>query len=174
MPDASPRSVKRSSSLDVPSNFHDSQSWGSATAAIFSALLASLSATQRTLLAVNDATSDEPTACAIAALPPTSSLRVVACVAERVSFQRSAGRITFPSESKRTIPCCWPPIAMAATSDSPPACAIASLRALHHFSGSTSVPSGCAARPSRISSPVSALRITIFTDCVDESTPATS
>jgi hypothetical protein len=40
--------------------------------------------------------------------------------------------------------------------------------------GSTSVPSGWAARPSRTQAPVCASRTTTFTDWVEESTPATS
>ena len=56
----------------------------------------------------------------------------------------------------------------------PPAIFIASSVALHHFAGSTSLPSGCGARPSRISSPLIASRITTFTDCVEVSIPATN
>ena len=44
----------------------------------------------------------------------------------------------------------------------------------HHAAGSTSVPSGCGARPSRTSAPVSASRTTTLHDWVERSTPATS
>ena len=48
---------------------------------------------------------------------------------------------------------------------------IAACRASHQAAGSTSVPGGCGARPCRTSAPVSASRITTVHDCVDESTP---
>ena len=44
----------------------------------------------------------------------------------------------------------------------------------HQAAGSTSVPSGCGARPCRTSAPVSASRITTLQDWVEESIPATS
>ena len=50
------------------------------------------------------------------------------------------------------------------TSARPPASASALSRACSQWAGSTSVPSGCDARPWRTNSPVSALRITTFTD----------
>src|SRR5690606_30144155 len=62
----------------------------------------------------------------------------------------------------------------AATSAMPPASAIAVCSARHHASGSTDVPSGCAARPCRTMSPVAASMMTTLHDCVDESTPITS
>src|SRR4051794_19497345 len=71
------------------------------------------------------------------------------------------------------MPCCWPATAMARTSSSSPA-EVASSYAAHHAAGSTSVPSGCAARPSRTTAPVDASQTTTLVDCVDESTPATS
>src|SRR5699024_7442164 len=48
------------------------------------------------------------------------------------------------------------------------------LRASHQALGSTDVPSGCDALPSRCRAPVSASRITTLQDCVEESIPATS
>src|SRR3569833_1717893 len=51
---------------------------------------------------------------------------------------------------------------------------VASPNASHQAAGSTSVPSGCGARPVRTSSPVSASHTTTLVDWVDESTPATS
>src|SRR4051812_15882690 len=61
---------------------------------------------------------------------------------------------------------------MALTSSSRPFVAV--WNASHHAAGSTSVPSGCGARPVRTISPVSASHTTTLVDWVDESTPATS
>src|SRR5256885_5461352 len=70
------------------------------------------------------------------------------------------------------MPCCRPPTPMALTSSRRPFAA--SLKASHQAAGSTSVPSGCGARPVRTISPVSASHTTTLVDCVDESMPATS
>ena len=67
--------------------------------------------------------------------------------AERVSFHSSAGRTTSPRSSRQTMPCCWPPTAIAATSSSPPACGDRLVQGASQAAGSTSVPSGCGARP---------------------------
>src|SRR4051794_34365127 len=72
------------------------------------------------------------------------------------------------------MPCCWPPTATASTSSSPPASATAASSAAPHAAGSTSVPSGWAARPSRTVAPVSESRTRTLQDWVEESTPATS
>ena len=48
------------------------------------------------------------------------------------------------------------------------------LQRLHQAAGSTSVPSGCDARPERTSAPVASSRITTLQLWVEESTPATS
>src|SRR5690606_5942432 len=174
---------------------HGSQSCGSATAATRAAFSGSASRSQRSLVAVSDATGTEPIASAHACAPassadttrscasgtssarrasPSSRIRSRAAGAERVSFHRSASRTTFPSASSATSPCCCPPTASAATSSSPPAADAASRNASHHASGCTSVPSGCFADPVRTSAPVSASRTTTLQDCVDVSTPATS
>ena len=142
MPDASERSVNNFLKSSPPCRRHESQSWGSATAATLAALAFSLSASHLNFVAVNDATRTDPTFCAACASPPISALRSRADCAERVSFQRSAGRITSPLLSSVTIPCCWPPIEIAETSSRPPASAIALSRALSQWAGSTSVPSG--------------------------------
>src|SRR5690606_23508551 len=51
---------------------------------------------------------------------------------------------------------------------------VAAVNAVHHSAGSTSVASGCSARPLRTTAPVRASHTTTLVDCVDESTPATS
>src|SRR5699024_86295 len=61
----------------------------------------------------------------------------------------------------------------AATSSRPPAAAIADCSAVHHCSGSTSVPGGGGAEPVRTTAPESASAMTILQLCVEESTPAT-
>src|SRR5699024_179662 len=61
----------------------------------------------------------------------------------------------------------------AATSSRPPAAAIAVCSAVHHCSGSTSVPGGCGVEPVRTTAPESASAMTILQLCVEESTPAT-
>ena len=168
MPDASLRSEKsfpksRASPL-LCCSCQDSQSWGRATPATFAALSFSESASQRNFVAVKEATNTEPTCLAVSSFPPSSLLSAVAASAERVSFQRRASRITFPSESSATIPCCCPPIEIAATPSSPPAAAIAVSSALTQCAGLTSVPSGCVARPSRTNSPVTPSRMTTLQD----------
>ena len=168
MPDASLRSEKSfpksNASPFVCCICQDNQSWGRATPATFAALSFSESASQRNFVAVNDATKTEPTCLAVSASPPSSLFSAAAASAERVSFQSSASRITFPSESSATIPCCCPPIEIAATSPSPPAAAIAVSSAFTQCSGFTSVPSGCVARPSRTNSPVTPSRMTTLHD----------
>ncbi|CAB4567697.1 unannotated protein [freshwater metagenome] len=134
----------------------------------------SWSAIHPTFEAVNAATKSDPVALDIALAPPQSELRSVAACAERVSFHKSAGRTTSPLASSATIPCCCPPIEIAATSSNPPASIIALSNASFQCAGLISVPSGCAARPSRSNFPLSAWRITTLTDCVEESTPATN
>ena len=154
VPLASPRSVNKSAIDSLPEIFHEIQSWGSAIAATRAAFSGSFFANQRTLLAVNAATNADPTAFAISELPPTSEFNSAASAADLVSFQRSAGRITSPFLSSATIPCCCPATAIAATPSKPPAIFIASWVALHQCAGSTSLPSGCGARPSRITWPL--------------------
>ena len=90
-----------------------------------------------------------------------------------MSFHKSAGRMTFASSSRQTMPCCCAAIEIEAIPSRPPASASADCRAFHQLSGSTSVESGCWAHPLRTRSPVAASRTTTLHDCVDESTPAT-
>src|SRR6478735_6636393 len=113
-----------------------------------------------------------PTASAQAWGPPSSPTSSDAAAEERVSFHSNAFRTTLWSSVSATIPCCCPATAMARTSASSPA-EVASSYAAHQAAGSTSVPSGCAARPSRTISPVAASQTTTLVDWVDESTPAT-
>ena len=134
-----------------PCSCHESQSWGRATDATRAAFSGSLSANQRSFDAVNDATKTDPTLRAISALPPSSRFKSSAAFAERVSFHNSAGLITSPLLSSATMPCCCPAIEIAWTSSNPPASFIALSRAFFQCVGSTSVPSGCAARPWRTS-----------------------
>src|SRR5450631_2705801 len=81
--------------------------------------------------------------------------------------------MTRPEVSRATMPCCCPAIDTAATSSSPPAASIAASRASHHAPGSTSVPSGWAARPERTRVPRARSRMTTLQLCVEESMPAT-
>src|SRR5690606_27892889 len=133
----------------------------------------SASRSQRSLVAVKLATGTLPVRRASASAP-NSAMRSRAACAERVSFHSRASRMTRPSASSTTMPCCWPPTEIAATSSRPPASAMAARSASHHAAGATSVPSGCAARPVRTTAPVSASRTTTLQLWVDESTPATN
>ena len=93
--------------------------------------------------------------------------------AERCRSTAGAGRTTRPVSSRQTMPCCCAPTETAATPSSPPAPARADVSACHQAAGSTSVPGGCAARPSRTSAPAARRRgSTTLHDCVDESIPA--
>ena len=80
--------------------------------------------------------------------PPSSSIRSSAARAERVSFHSSAGRTTSPSSSRQHHAVLLPAdgdgrdVVEAAGRRRPPAAS-----ACHQASGSTSVPSGCGARP---------------------------
>ena len=168
MPDASLRSVNSLlKSFVAPlscCNCQDNQSWGRATPATLAALSFSESASQRNLVAVKDATKTEPTCFAISVAPPISEFKASAAAADRVSFHKSASRTTSPLASSVTMPCCCPPIEIAATSLNPPASLIAASSAFTQWAGFTSVPSGWLARPSRNNSPVTASRITTLQD----------
>ena len=73
------------------------------------------------------------------------------------------------------MPCCCPATLIAATVGAP-AAAHAALNAVHQLSGSCSLTgattAGCDADDEAITSPDARSRISIFVDCVDESTPA--
>ena len=99
-------------------------------------------------------------------------MRSTAALSERVSFQSRASRITAPSLSSAIMPCCWPAIDIAEILCEPNS-SRASDRAFHQCCGSISVPSGCGLEVDAISSPLSESLRTTFTDCVEESTPAT-
>jgi hypothetical protein len=149
-----------------------SQSCGSSTEATRRAAAGSCSASQRSLVTVKLATGTDPTASAHFSGPPSSVIRSAAAPAERVSFHSSAGRTTAPASSRATIPCCWPPTAIAATPSSrPPDDAESSAAA--QTAGSTSVASGCGAEPERTTSPVSASQTRTLVDWVEQSMPAT-
>ena len=72
------------------------QSWGSITPLARSATSGSFSATQRSLVTVKLATGTSPVASAQACGPPSSSMRAVACGAERLSFHSRASRTGSP------------------------------------------------------------------------------
>ena len=172
MPEASPRSVTRSSSAPVPRSFHVSQSCGRHTAAVRAAFSGSWVASQRSFVAVIDATGSVPVASAHSCAP-SSATRSAADCAERVSFHSSAGRTTSPSASRHTMPCCWPATAIASTPSRPPACGQRGLQRVPPARRVDLGAGGCGARPDRTCSPVVASRMTTVQDCVDESTPAT-
>ena len=130
-------------------------------------------ATQRSLLTVVAATGTTPVASA-QACAPSSSTRSSAAAAERVSFHSSAGAHDLAGLVEQHHA-----VLLAADGErrrrrrggrrrSPPR------QAVHQWRGSTSVPSGWAARPARTTSPVSASHTTTLHDWVEVSTPATS
>lgn len=104
--------MTRSSKRPVPRRRQVSQSWGRQMAAMRAAVSGSLSATQRSLVMVSEATGALPTAAAHAARPaarsppPNSLISSPAAPALRVSFHSRAGRITSPPASSSTMPCC--------------------------------------------------------------------
>jgi hypothetical protein len=116
-------SVKSALPGPKPRRRQVSQSCGSATAATRAAFSGSASRSQRSFVAVNDATGREPVR---STMSGNSWASCAAASAERVSFQSRAGRMTVPSSPSTTMPCCCPAIDTAATSSSPPAAAIAS------------------------------------------------
>jgi hypothetical protein len=69
------------------------------------------------------------------------------------------------------MPCCWAAIDTTTTSSNPPLAPIAASSASHQALGSTSVPSGCGARPERTSDPLARSRMTALQLCVEESIP---
>ena len=69
------------------------------------ALSGSLSASQRSLVTVNEAVGTLPVRRAHSAGPPISVISSAACGAERMSFHSRAGLITCPASSRTTIPC---------------------------------------------------------------------
>ena len=131
-------------------------------------------ASQRSFVTVKLATGTEPTASAQRRGPPSSATRSAAARRGRVSFHSSAGRTTSP-----VVVQAHHAVLLAADADrgdavEQPAGGRLRERVPTTAAGSTSVASGCAARPSRTTAPVSASHTTTFVDWVDESTPATS
>ena len=122
----------------------------------------SCSASQRSLVTVNEAVGTLPVCRAHHSGPPISVVSAAACGAERTSFQSRAGLITWPRLSTTTMPCCCAatPIASARSSSPSPARA----RAFHHSSGSHSVPSGCGAAPCPTMAPSSAWHSSTLVD----------
>ena len=92
MPLASPRSVRSASSPDDAFRRQVSQSWGRHTAVVRAAFSGSCSASQRSLVTVNDATGTNPVASAQACGPPSSS----------TSSAASAGRAGVVPQQGRT------------------------------------------------------------------------
>ena len=160
MPEASPRSVAgscaRSPSRQV------SQSCGSITRAVLAAASGSCSASQRSLVTVNEAVGTLPVSRAQCPGPPISAISAAACGAERTSFQSRAGLITWPASSTTTMPCCCAATPMASARPSSPSPALA--RACHHSSGSHSVPSGCGAAACPTIAPSSAWQSSTLVD----------
>jgi hypothetical protein len=142
------------------------------TAATRAACSGSRSASQRSLVTVNDIVGTDPVRAAHSAGPPNSVTSAAAWGADFTSFHSIAGRTTAPASSTVTMPCCWAatPTASARASRSRPAAVSAS----HQRSGWHSVPSGCGADASPTTVPSSARTRSTLVDCVDESIPATS
>ena len=188
VPEASPRSVAGSAASAArrpplrpsrcpplgppPASRQVSQSCGSMTRAVLAAASGSCSASQRSLVTVNDAVGTLPVWLAHCSGPPSSEISARACGAERTSFHSRAGLITCPASSTTTMPCCWAATPTASARSSSPSPAVAN--ACHHSSGSHSVPSGCGAVACPTTVPSSARQSITLVDCVDESTPATS
>ncbi len=131
-------------------------------------------------VAVNDGTGTSPIRSAHS-LRPAERLRRAprASAAERVSFQRMAGRSGRPSASVTTSPCCWPATEIAPSSPARPVSASAIRSASHHSSGSVSrAPpepvTVCGARPLASTEPFAGSTTSTFVPCVEQSTPATS
>ena len=118
MPEASPRSVAGSAAPTAPDPPLDpplgpppasrqvSQSCGSMTRAVLAAASGSCSASQRSLVTVNEAVGTLPVWLAHCSGPPSSEISARACGAERTSFHSRAGLITCPASSTTTMPCC--------------------------------------------------------------------
>ena len=157
-----------------PASRQVSQSCGRQTAAVRRAASGSCSASQRSLVTVNDATGTLPTASAHA---PGRPARRPGRRPPGPSGCRSTAApavTTAPDSSRQTMPCCWPPTLSAATSSSPPRLRDRLLQ--RRPPGLRDRPRcrpDAAARPWRTSAPVSASRITTLQLWVDESTPAT-
>ena len=140
------------------------KSWGRRTARAAAAASGSCRRSQAQRVAVNEGTGTSPIRSAQASGPPSASVSSRASGAERVSFQRMAGRSGRPSSSSVTSPCCWPATAIALTSAARPVSASAAPSASHHCSGSVSrAPSlpvtSCGARPLATTRPFSASTI---------------
>ena len=148
-----------------------SQSCGRHTAAVRPALAGSSSASQRSLVTVNEATAR------LRRLAPALGAQLgdeVGRGAVGPGVVPQQGRPDdLPVSSRQTMPCCCAPTEMAATSTRPPACP-------EPRPALTTTPrdrprcrpDGRHARPNN--APVSASRTTTLQDWVDESTPATS
>ena len=127
------------SSPGAPASRQVSQSWGRQTAATRAAS-GSWSASQRSLVTVALGPGPRPAALGGQVLGRPGPAGVVP---EQGRADHLAGLV------EQTMPCCWAPTPTAATSSSPPAASIAAWRACSQAAGSTSVPSGWGARPSR-------------------------
>ena len=104
------------------------------------AFAGSFFANQRSFVTVKDATGTEPIASAHLSGPPNSLTKSWASWADLVSFHKSASLTTCLLSSMTTIPCCWAPIEIAATSSNNPLVAL--FNSLNHLLGEISVPSG--------------------------------
>ena len=156
MPDASPRSV-----APRPQRRSPSQSCGSRIARVAAATSGSVRRSQAQRVIVNEGTGTTPTRSAHPAAP-SSSRSASASGAERVSFQRTAGRSGRPSASVTTRPCCCAATEIAATSAARPVSASAARSASHQTAGSVSrappLPvTSWGARPEATTSPLDGL-----------------
>ena len=178
VPDASPRSVTMPGVAPSPPGLAAAAASRSASRAAAARRPrarrwpARGSASQRSLVTVNDAVGTLPVWLAHQDGPPSSLVSSAAAAADRRSFQSSAGLTTSPASSRTIMPCCCPatPTAPARSSRPSPACCSAA----HQAAGSASVPAGCGALPRPTTVPSPASHSTTLVDWVEESTPATS
>ena len=79
--------------------------------------------------------------------PPRRAISVSHCGAVDVSHQSFAGRMTRPSASRGTNPCCWPEMPMAATRPAASAPAAASTPATTSVAARTQSAGSCSLVP---------------------------
>ena len=171
MPDASPRSVV-AAAAGLPASRQVSQSCGSSTASVRAALAGSCSASQRSLVTVKEAvgTLPGPLRPALRTAQLSDQLSGRRRGPQVVPEQRGPDHLTVPVEHDHAV-------LLAGHADGCgllPGEAPAWASAAHQAAGSASVPGGCGALPRPITVPSAASHSRTFTDCVEESTPATS
>ena len=150
------------------------QSWGRQTAAVRAAFAGSCSATQRALVAVNDATGTDPTASAHARGPPRLGDQPGGLRGRPVVVPEQGRADDLAAVVERDVA-----VLLGPDRDGVDVVQAAGVRrglrrARSQACGSTSVPGGCGACPRRTSDPSSASRTTTVHDWVEQSMPATS